>query len=299
MVANLLNALQGVDHHSRLDDAGDEERSAGEAGEVTVKIGYPDKFRSYAGLVIKADDLLGNAERATQFESDFQTVEARTSGRPFVVADGALRKSNAYYNPVQNEIVFQAAILQPPFFDPNADDAVNYGAIGSVIGHEIGHGFDDRAATTTAMASYATGGRPPTTRNSRSAQKCLWRNTDALEPLPGLPVKGDLTLGEQHRRSRRVADRVHGLQGVARRKAVADHRRVHPASAAFLHRASAQEWATRCATSSCVSSSRQTSMRRICIVAACRCRTRMRSTKRSTLNGRQDVRKPEERVRIW
>src|SRR4029453_6333021 len=106
------------------------------------KIGYPNKWRDYSKLEIKKDDLIGNPRRAFIFENDFQLGKA---GKPIDPEQWGMTPQtiNAYYNPVRNEIVFPAAILQPPFFNLEADDAVNYGAIGGVIGHEMGHGFDD------------------------------------------------------------------------------------------------------------------------------------------------------------
>jgi putative endopeptidase len=111
----------------------------------TPKIGYPDRWKSYAGLEIRSDDLVGNVRRSNAYEQD---REMRKIGRPVDRDEWFMTPQtvNAYYNPGMNEIVFPAAILQPPFFDPDADDAVNYGGIGAVIGHEIGHGFDDQGS---------------------------------------------------------------------------------------------------------------------------------------------------------
>lgn len=111
----------------------------------TPKIGYPDRWKSYDGLEIRTDDLLGNVRRSHAYEQD---RELRKIGRPVDREEWFMTPQtvNAYYNPGLNEIVFPAAILQPPFFDPDAEDAVNYGGIGAVIGHEIGHGFDDQGS---------------------------------------------------------------------------------------------------------------------------------------------------------
>ncbi len=107
------------------------------------KIGYPDKWKDYSAIAIRADDLVGNLQRARAFE--YADNLARL-GKPVDRDEWHMSPQtvNAYYNPSNNEIVFPAAILQPPFFDMQADDAVNYGAIGGVIGHEMGHGFDDQ-----------------------------------------------------------------------------------------------------------------------------------------------------------
>ena len=111
----------------------------------TPKIGYPVKWRDYSALVIAADDLVGNVRRAAAFEQDRELTKI---GKPLDRDEWFMTPQtvNAYYNPGMNEIVFPAAILQPPFFDADADDAVNYGGIGAVIGHEIGHGFDDQGS---------------------------------------------------------------------------------------------------------------------------------------------------------
>src|SRR6266853_1079560 len=109
----------------------------------TPKIGYPDKWKDYSALAIRRDDLIGNVRRAAEWDWNYQVARL---DQPVDRAEWQMtpQEINAYYNPSNNEIVFPAAILQPPFFDPNADTAVNYGAIGAVIGHEIGHGFDDQ-----------------------------------------------------------------------------------------------------------------------------------------------------------
>ncbi len=111
----------------------------------TPKIGYPAKWRDYSALVMRADDLVGNVRRANAFEQDYELAKI---GRPIDRDEWFMTPQtvNAYYNPGMNEIVFPAAILQPPFFDAEADDAANYGGIGAVIGHEIGHGFDDQGS---------------------------------------------------------------------------------------------------------------------------------------------------------
>jgi predicted metalloendopeptidase len=161
----------------------------------TTKIGYPDKFRSYAGLEIKPGDLVGNAERAVRFELDFQTAKL---GKP---VDRGLwlmtpQTVNAYYNPVQNEIVFPAAILQPPFFNFKADDAVNYGGIGAVIGHEIGHGFDDQGRHYDGDGKLRDWWTKTDATEFDKRAKMLVAQFNAFEPLPGLHVDGQLTLGE-------------------------------------------------------------------------------------------------------
>ena len=159
------------------------------------KIGYPDKWRDYSALHVKVGDAFGNSARAAAFEWQ---REVKRLGGPTDRAEWGMTPQtiNAYYNPTFNEVVFPAAILQPPFFDPNADDAVNYGAIGAVIGHEIGHGFDDQGrkfGPTGAMVDWWT---------AKDAQvfdqrkDLLIREFSGFEALPGLKVNGANTIGE-------------------------------------------------------------------------------------------------------
>ncbi len=145
LVANLVEAyrqsittLDWMSEDTRL-------RALEKLGSFTPKIGYPDTWRDYSSLEIVAGDLVGNVRRAGDYEI---AREIDKLGKPVDRDEWFMTPQtvNAYYNPLMNEIVFPAAILQPPFFDAEADDAVNYGAIGAVIGHEIGHGFDDQGS---------------------------------------------------------------------------------------------------------------------------------------------------------
>jgi len=195
LVANLLEAYKQSITNLDWMTADTKKEALAKLAKFTVKIGYPDKFRSYEGLVVKPGDLVGNAERAVKFEQDFQVAKL---GKP---VDRSLwlmtpQEINAYYNPVQNEIVFPAAILQPPFFDPKADEAVNYGAIGSVIGHEIGHGFDDQGRHFDGDGKLRDWWTKADDTEFQKRAKMLVAQFNALEPLPGLKVKGELTLGE-------------------------------------------------------------------------------------------------------
>jgi putative endopeptidase len=160
-----------------------------------VKIGYPDKWRSYDGLELTADDLYGNAERATAFEWAWQRSKI---GKPVDPLEWGMTPQtvNAYYNPPRNEIVFPAAILQAPFFDPNADPAINYGGIGAVIGHEITHGFDDQGRKSDGDGVLRDWWTPEDAARFEARAKVLGAIYDNLEPLPGVHVNGDLTMGE-------------------------------------------------------------------------------------------------------
>jgi putative endopeptidase len=161
----------------------------------TPKIGYPSQWRDMSGLVIDRNDLLGNAMRSNRFDYDY---EVNKLGKPIYRWEWGMTPMtiNAYANFGMVEIVFPAAILQPPFFDPNADPAVNYGGIGAVIGHELSHHFDDQGAkydATGKLSDWWTTG-DVTAFNSRLDK--LEKQYDAYEPLPGMHIKGRLTMGE-------------------------------------------------------------------------------------------------------
>jgi putative endopeptidase len=161
------------------------------------KIGYPDTWRDYAKLEIDRADLLGNVWRASAFETDRQLAKIGTPvdrGEWFMTPQTV----NAYYNPGMNEIVFPAAILQPPFFDAEADDAVNYGAIGSVIGHEIGHGFDDQGSKYDGAGNLVDWWTAADRTAFETRAQALIDQYSQFEPrdLPGRTVNGALTVGE-------------------------------------------------------------------------------------------------------
>jgi putative endopeptidase len=159
------------------------------------KIGYPNKWRDYSKLEIKKDDLVGNITRAFMYENEYQLSKA---GKPIDPEQWGMTPQtiNAYYNPVRNEIVFPAAILQPPFFNLEADDATNYGAIGGVIGHEMGHGFDDQGRRFDATGELKDWWTKQDEAEYQKRVKVLVDQFNEFEPLPGLHVNGELTLGE-------------------------------------------------------------------------------------------------------
>jgi predicted metalloendopeptidase len=159
------------------------------------KIGYPNKWRDYATLEIRPNDAFGNAERATAFEWRRQVLRINlpTDRDEWAMTPQTV---NARYDATFNEILFPAAILQPPFFDPAADPAVNYGAIGGVIGHEMGHGFDDQGAKSDAQGVLRSWWQPQDEAAFKELVDRLAVQYDAFEALPGLHVNGRLTLGE-------------------------------------------------------------------------------------------------------
>jgi len=160
-----------------------------------VKIGYPSQWRDYAGLELSPGDLYGNMVKAGKFNHAWKLSKL---DRPSDPAEWGMTPQtvNAYYNPVRNEIVFPAAILQPPFFDPAADPAVNYGAIGGVIGHEITHGFDDQGRKSDGEGVLRDWWTAEDAAKFEARAKLLAAQYSAIEVLPGAKVNGELTLGE-------------------------------------------------------------------------------------------------------
>ena len=162
---------------------------------ITPKIGYPDQWRDFSELEIRAGDLLGNIARSRRFEHFYQVNRLNDA----VNRDewGMTPQTvNAYYNPSLNEIVFPAAILQPPFFDATADDAVNYGGIGAVIGHEISHGFDDEGSKYDGDGNLKNWWTEEDRKSFEELTSRLIAQFAAYEPLPGQKLNGKLTLGE-------------------------------------------------------------------------------------------------------
>lgn len=161
----------------------------------TTKIGYPERWRDYAGLHLVGNDLFGDAWRSNEYDFDYDRAKLGTPMRrwewfmtPMTI--------NAYANFGMNEIVFPAAILQPPFFDPKADAAVNYGAIGAVIGHEISHHFDDQGSKYDAEGRLRSWWSAEDVKKFKALGEKLVAQYDAYEPFPGAHVQGALTLGE-------------------------------------------------------------------------------------------------------
>jgi putative endopeptidase len=160
-----------------------------------VKIGYTDAWRDYAALTMKENDLVGNAQRSGTYEWNRQV--ARLNQKVDKTEWGMTPQTvNAYYSPVKNEIVFPAAILMPPFFDPKADPAINYGGIGGVIGHEISHGFDDQGRKSDGDGLLRDWWTAQDATKFQVQADRLGAQYDGYEPLPGAKVNGKLTMGE-------------------------------------------------------------------------------------------------------
>lgn len=170
-------------------------RARAKLANFNAKIGYPEQWRDYEGLRIVPGDALGNAVRSAQFEHEYQIGKL---GGPVRRWEWFMTPMtiNAYANFNMSEIVFPAAILQPPFFDPNADPAVNYGGIGAVIGHEISHHFDDQGSKYNEQGLLADWWTERDLEAFTNATKKLVEQYNSYEPLPGMKIKGDFTLGE-------------------------------------------------------------------------------------------------------
>ena len=160
-----------------------------------VKVGYPDKWRDYTGLNIEKDSYWANVKRATEFELDYMLSKA---GKPVDRDEWGMTPQtvNAYYNPTTNEICFPAGILQYPFFDMNADDAFNYGAIGVVIGHEMTHGFDDQGHQFDKDGNLKDWWTAEDAKRFEERAQVMVNFFDSIEVAPGVHANGSLTLGE-------------------------------------------------------------------------------------------------------
>ena len=180
---------------------------------ITVKIGYPDKWRDYTDLSIARDSYVQNIRNGQVFQFMYNMSKL---GQPIDKTEWYMypQTVNAYYNPLLNEIVFPAAILQPPFFDVDADDAVNYGAIGVVIGHEITHGFDDQGRQYNKDGNLQNWWTSEDSLKFTEYSKLLIDQFNAFEPLPGKFVNGSLTLGENLADYGGLTISVHALQKV-------------------------------------------------------------------------------------
>ncbi|QNM96167.1 M13 family metallopeptidase [Chitinimonas koreensis] len=204
LVGNLLKAYaQSIDKLAWMSPATREQAHA-KLANYMVKIGYPEQWRDYDALTVQAGDLVGNVQRSARFDYDYELARL---GRPVDRAEWGMTPQtvNAYYNPSLNEIVFPAAILQPPFFDAEADDAVNYGGIGAVIGHEISHGFDDQGSKFDGRGNLRNWWQEQDRQAFGGLTARLVAQYGRYEPLPGRFVNGKLTLGEN------IAD-LSGLQ---------------------------------------------------------------------------------------
>jgi putative endopeptidase len=195
MVKNLLKAYAASIKELDWMSANTKKEALAKVDKFMIKIGYPDKWRDYSALKVAKNDLFGNATRATEFEYNRMLSKL---GKPVDRAEWGMTPQtvNAYYNPTLNEIVFPAAILQPPFFNLAADDAVNYGGIGAVIGHEIGHGFDDQGSTFDGEGVMRNWWTPQDLTAFQTRTKALVDQYSSFKAFPDLNLNGSFTLGE-------------------------------------------------------------------------------------------------------
>jgi predicted metalloendopeptidase len=162
---------------------------------ITNKIGYPDKWRDYSSLTIKRGDAIGNSNRAEEFEFQRQLNKI---GKPPDPGEWSMSPPtvNAYYDPQMNNINFPAGILQPPFYDKQSDDAVNFGGIATVIGHELTHGFDDQGRQFDALGNLRDWWTPADAKAFDEHSACIVEQYSKFSPVPGVYLNGKLTLGE-------------------------------------------------------------------------------------------------------
>ncbi|MBV9881783.1 MAG: M13 family metallopeptidase [Sphingomonadaceae bacterium] len=195
LVHNIIAAMDERLQHLAWMAPETRERARAKLRAFTPKIGYPSFWHDYSGVRISRNNLVGNVLNAAAWDWDFNL---RKLGRPVDRREWGMTpmEINAYANPVWNEIVFPAAILQPPFFDPNADMAVNYGGIGAVIGHELSHHFDDQGSRYDEHGALHEWWTPQDRQRFNALTAQLVAEYDAYEPLPGHHVQGALTLGE-------------------------------------------------------------------------------------------------------
>jgi putative endopeptidase len=197
LVADLLTAMKGRIEHVSWMEPGTRARALEKLSKFGVKIGYPSKWRDYSKLEVREGDVTGNFERSAKL--DWDRMVSRI-GKPVDKAEWGLTPQtiNAYYSSSKNEVVFPAAILQPPFFDPKADPAVNYGAIGGVIGHEITHGFDDQGRKSDGEGVLRDWWAADDAKKFESQATKLGAQYESFEfpELPGLHITARATMGE-------------------------------------------------------------------------------------------------------
>jgi len=195
LVDNLLKAYESSIRDLAWMTPETKQRALDKLAKITTKIGYTEKWRDYSGLEVKPDDLLGNLLRSSEVEYQrmIDKLGKRVDRTEWYMTPQTV---NAYYNPGSNEIVFPAAILQPPFFDFEADDAVNYGSIGSVIGHEISHAFDDQGSKYDGDGNLNDWWSDEDRAAFKKLTRQLVAQYSSYSPLDGKTVNGELTLGE-------------------------------------------------------------------------------------------------------
>ena len=195
LIGNILAALKEKIQNSSWMDAPTREQALAKLATFDPRTGHPVKYIDYSSLEVKRGDLFGNAMRSDDFEWNL-LLSRLPKPVDRTLWDMLPQTNNAYYDPTQNQITFPAAILQPPYFDPNADPASNYGSIGATIGHEIGHGFDDQGRKFDAKGQLRDWWTADAARLYTTQASKLVAQYNGYEPIPGVHIKGQLTLGE-------------------------------------------------------------------------------------------------------
>ncbi|MDQ3825401.1 MAG: M13 family metallopeptidase, partial [Actinomycetota bacterium] len=195
VIGKLIDAYRSsIDGLDWMSDATKAE-ARNKLSKLAVKIGYPSKWKDYSKLTVARDDLVGNVLRSSQlgYQRSIDRLGKPVDREEWFTTPQTV---NAYYNTTRNDVTFPAAILQPPFFDPKADDAVNYGGIGAVIGHEISHAFDDQGRKFDGTGNLRDWWTPQDVQRFTARTQALAAQYSAYEPLPGEHINGELTLGE-------------------------------------------------------------------------------------------------------
>ena len=195
LIANLRSGLEARIAASPWMDSATKEQARAKLTAFDPRIGHPTKWIDYSSLDVKRGDLLGNVVRTEKFGNDLQLSRL---GKPVdrSLWDMTPQTVNAYYNPLMNQITFPAAILQPPYFDPKSDPAINYGSIGAIIGHEIGHGFDDQGRQFDPSGKLRDWWTPGAAAQFEERAAKFGKQYDSYEPIPGTKINGKLTMGE-------------------------------------------------------------------------------------------------------
>jgi putative endopeptidase len=195
LVANLKTAMAARIQHSDWMSPETKAAALEKLSKMDVMVGYPDKWRDYSTLKIDPADLYGNVQRSNRFEWEYQLSDL---GKPVDRKKWGMTPQtvDAYNGGLENKIVFPAGILQAPFFDPKADPAVNYGAIGAIIGHEISHGFDDQGRKIDATGAVRDWWTKADADRFNAQAKRFGAQYDSYEPVPGMHINGELTMGE-------------------------------------------------------------------------------------------------------
>jgi putative endopeptidase len=195
LVANLKSAMAARIQENTWMAAETKKAALEKLSRMDVMVGYPDKWRDYSGLKLDVSDLYGNVQRSGRFEWEYQLSDL---GKPVDRKKWVMTPQtvDAYNGGLENKIVFPAGILQPPFFDLTADPAVNYGAVGAVIGHEISHGFDDQGRKIDATGAVRDWWTKADAERFTAQAKGFGAQYDSYEPVPGMHINGQLTMGE-------------------------------------------------------------------------------------------------------